>query len=101
MTNIPIPQQSIAVNPSLSDKFYWHGYIPFYENFFSQRKFLNIAEFGVFKGNSIRWLLERFPESSIYGADILTLQREWPVDPRFHFSQLNQESRNEIHLFLN
>ena len=87
--------------PKLSDKVYWHGYIPFYEQFFAQRQLLRIAEFGVYKGNSIRWLLERFPNSSVYGADILPLQSEWPVDPRFQFTQLNQESRKEIHGFLN
>ena len=96
MSSVSMPESQ-----SLSDKIYWHGYIPFYEKFFSGRNFLNIAEFGVFKGNSIRWLLRRFPDSSIYGADILPLQSEWPVDPRFHFTQLDQESRVEIHHFLN
>ena len=84
----------------LTDKIYWHGYIPFYEQFFAQRDPRYIAEFGVYKGNSIRWLLERFPTSSIYGADILPWQSEWPVDPRFHFTQLNQDSREQIRAFL-
>ena len=92
---------STTKNHGLSDKIYWHGYIPFYEKFFFGRDFTNIAEFGVYKGNSIRWLLKRFPTSSIHGADILPLQSEWPVDPRFHFTQLNQESREEIRHFLN
>lgn len=99
MTNSTLPIQH-SKKQNLSDKVYWHGYIPFYEKFFSQRNFSNIAEFGVYKGNSIRWLLDRFPQSSIYGADILPLQSEWPVDPRFRFTQLNQESREEIHSFL-
>lgn len=85
----------------LSDKIYWHGYIPFYETFFPGREFKCIAEFGVYKGRSIRWLLERFPGASIYGADILPIQAEWPVDTRFHFTQLDQASRQQIHQFLN
>ena len=95
-TRLPIASK----RQNLSDKIYWHGYIPFYEKFFVTRSFQNIAEFGVYKGNSIRWLLERFPNSSIYGADILPLQSEWPVNPRFHFTQLNQEFREEIRNFL-
>ena len=85
----------------LSDKIFWHGYIPFYETFFTGRTFKRIAEFGVYKGRSIRWLLERFPDASIYGADILPTQAEWPVDARFHFTQLDQGSREQIHQFLN
>lgn len=84
----------------VSDKIYFHGYIPFYEKFFAEKHFPNIAEFGVYKGNSIRWLLERFPDSSIYAADILPLQNEWPVDPRFRFTRLDQESREQIRDFL-
>ena len=90
----------IAPENHLSDKMYWHGYIPFYEKFLLARSFRNIAEFGVFKGDSIRWLLERFPDSSVYGADILPVQSEWPVNPRFHFTQMNQESIKEIRSFL-
>ena len=85
---------------ALSDKIFWHGYIPFYESFFVGRTFRNIAEFGVYKGRSIRWLLERFPDALIYGADILPIQAEWPVDARFHFTQLDQGSRQEIYQFL-
>jgi hypothetical protein len=85
----------------LSDKIFWHGYIPFYETFFAGRTFERIAEFGVYKGRSIRWLLQRFPDATIYGADILPIQAEWPVDERFHFTQLDQGSRDQIHQFLN
>jgi hypothetical protein len=88
-------------NITQSDKFFWHGYVPFYEQFFLNREFLKIAEFGVFKGDSIRWLLERFPLSTVHGADILDYQTSWPVDPRFHFTQLDQSNRSEIKSFLN
>lgn len=85
---------------ALSDKIFWHGYIPFYESFFTGREFHSIAEFGVYKGRSIRWLLARFPDALIYGADILPIQEEWPVDPRFHFTRLDQASRDQIRQFL-
>lgn len=94
-TNQPRPR-----NEQLSDKFYWHGYIPFYESFFGDRDFKHIAEFGIFKGDSIRWLLQRFPNSQIFGADILPLQPAWPVDEHFHFQQLDQSSRDQIRDFL-
>ena len=84
----------------LSDKIYWHGYIPFYEKFFENRIFKNIAEFGVFQGNSIRWLLERFPDAKIYGADISPLEENWPVDSRFQFIQLDQASKEQVRNFL-
>ncbi len=84
----------------LSDKFYWHGYIDFYESFFAQNEFKNIAEFGVYKGKSISWLLERFPSSQIYGADILPVQPDWPKDSRFKFTQLDQANVHEIREFL-
>ena len=85
---------------TLSDKAYWHGYIPFYEGFFINRNIETIAEFGVYKGKSIRWLLERFPKAFIYGADILPLQSEWPIDARFEFTQLDQGVGEQIHAFL-
>ena len=83
-----------------SDKTFWHGYISFYERFFAQRTFHNIAEFGVYKGNSIRWLLARFPQSTIYGADIIPVQPEWPVDSRFRFTRLDQGVPEDVRNFL-
>ena len=87
-----LQDDNVADHPranALSDKFFWHGYIPFYESFFVGRVFHSIAEFGVYKGRSIRWLLARFPSAPIYGADILSIQTEWPVDPHFLFTCLN------------
>jgi hypothetical protein len=91
---------SYSLQQELSDKVYWHGYVPFYEQFFQDRSFKNIAEFGVFQGNSIRWFLKRFPNAKIYGADILTLQSNWPVDERFHFTQLDQGNQEQVRKFL-
>jgi hypothetical protein len=101
--NMPLvtagPKSNLDKN-FLSDKLYWHGYIPFYETFFSIRDIKNIAEFGVYKGNSIRWLLERFPSSEIYGADILPLQPTWPKSENFHFTQLDQGDPKQVKSFL-
>jgi hypothetical protein len=90
----------VQYQTQLSDKDYWHGFIPFYEQFFAGRAIANVAEFGVFKGRSIRWLLERFPQATIYGADILEIQPEWPRDSRFKFTQLDQSSIEQIRNFL-
>jgi len=90
----------IQFQTNLSDKDYWHGFMSFYEKFFTGREFFKIAEFGVLKGSSIRWLLKRFPNAQIYGADILAFQPEWPKDPRFKFTQLDQSSKTQIHDFL-
>ncbi len=82
-----------------SDKVFWHGFTDFYEPFFQGRKFAHIAEVGVFKGNSIRWLLDKFPEAEIHGADILPRQPEWPVDTRFVFTQMDQGHAYQVRSF--
>lgn len=84
-----------------SDKFFWHGYIPFYEQFFYLRDFKRIAEIGVFKGNSVRWLLERFPNSKILAGDILTTQAEWPQDSRVSYTQMDQGRHQDVDAFFN
>lgn len=83
-----------------SDKVFWHGYIDFYEPFFRNKTINKIAEIGVFKGNSIRWFLERFPQALVCGADILPVQPEWPVDSRFRFTRLDQGDVGALRAFL-
>jgi len=83
-----------------TDKSFWHGFIDFYEPFFQSRNINTIAEIGVFKGNSIRYLLNRFQNAQIYGADILTYQSTWPVDDRFKFSSFDQGNLSSLRLFL-
>jgi SAM-dependent methyltransferase len=83
-----------------SDKVFWHGYLEFYERFFESRLFQSIAEIGVLRGHSIRWLLGRFPQATVFGADILPRQAEWPTDPRFVFSQFDQGDRDKLRDFL-
>jgi hypothetical protein len=82
-----------------SDKFFWHGYIPFYEQFFKDRDFKSIAEIGVFKGNSVRWLMERFPNSKVLAGDILPVQDTWPQDTRVSYIQMDQSQAADVDTF--
>ncbi len=82
-----------------SDKFFWHGYVDFYEIFFKTRSFKKIAEIGVSTGYSIQWLLERFPEAEVHGADIVPRQPKWPTDSRFRFTQLDQGNPEQLASF--
>jgi hypothetical protein len=73
-----------------SDKVFWHGYLPFYEAAFTGWEPNNILEFGVLRGHSVRWLLQRFPHARITGADILPQAPQWPCDPRVRYVELDQ-----------
>lgn len=81
---------------SSSDKSFWHGYLDFYELHLPKSVKGTILEFGVFKGNSIRWLLNEFPDSKIAGADILPLQPEWPLDARVEYHELDQANESAV-----
>lgn len=89
-------------NPSMtpllanSDKSFWHGYLDFYALHLPPKVEGTIIEFGVFKGHSIRWLAERFPNARIIGADILPTQPEWPTEPRISYAQLDQDDSAQI-----
>lgn len=83
-----------------SDKHFWHNYINFYETFFQDRKIESLAEIGIYKGDSIRWLMDRFPTATIYGADILPPQVQWPKSPRIRYTQLDQGSEDQLRAFL-
>ncbi len=85
---------------SATDKSYWHHYDGFYEGFFSDKSFSAVAEIGVYKGASIKWLLERFQSARIFGADILERQPEWPIDERFFFSRIDQGNLAQLRDFL-
>lgn len=79
-----------------SDKYFWHRYLDFYEAKFSFLKCQNVLEFGVFQGASVRWLLERFPKSHVFGVDILPVQPDWPKDKRITYFQVDQDSTSQI-----
>ena len=75
-----------------SDKSFWHGYTGFYDERLPQTMPDPIVEFGVFHGNSIRWLLEKYPDAQIYGADILHVQPEWPTSTRVEYRCVDQSN---------
>jgi len=80
-----------------SDKSFWHRYVEFYEHAFSTIGHVSsILEFGVFKGDSIRWLAARFPGARIVGCDIVPPQPSWPVSPDIGYARLDQDSVDQI-----
>jgi hypothetical protein len=79
-----------------SDKFFWHGYVDFYERFFRTREIEKIAEIGVSLRFSIKWLLDRFPQAEIHGADIVDRLDCWPKDERFKFTQMDQGNIEQL-----
>lgn len=80
-----------------TDKYYWHKYIDTYVHYFKKLKNVsNIVEFGVFKGDSIRWLRDCFPNARITGVDILKQQPGWPEENNIRYKQLDQENKDSI-----
>ncbi|RYG58053.1 MAG: class I SAM-dependent methyltransferase [Alphaproteobacteria bacterium] len=79
-----------------TDKSFWHGYLDFYAAHLPLDVKGTIVEFGVFKGHSIRWLADRFPNARIVGADILPTQPEWPTDQRITYARLDQDDVAQI-----
>jgi hypothetical protein len=87
----------VATNLTESDKVFWHRYIDFYEPFLAGLgDARNILEFGVFHGDSIRYLMGRFPNAALFGADILPLQPDWTFDPRVQYFQIDQNQPSHI-----
>jgi predicted O-methyltransferase YrrM len=77
-----------------SDKFYWHRYIDTYLRAFAQLgEVRTLVEFGIFRGESTRWLAELFPNADIFAADILPQQPEWPCGPKIFYAQVDQGDR--------
>jgi hypothetical protein len=84
-----------------SDKHYWHRYTGLYrEAFAALGPVLRVVEFGVFRGASIRWLAECFPDAEIIGADILPVQPDWPRDDRVSYRQVDQADRDRVRTML-
>lgn len=82
-----------------SDKSFWHGYVDFYDRVLPAEMTAPIVEFGVFHGNSIRWLLSRYPQARIYGVDILHEQPEWPVSERVEYRCVDQSNERAVASF--
>jgi hypothetical protein len=80
-----------------SDKHYWHRYTDTYEKaFVSLGEAINILEFGVLEGASIRWLANRFPRARIVGLDIAAPIPDWPRGDRIEYVQIDQGDVNAI-----
>ena len=80
-----------------SDKFYWHRYIPSYEQAFaSLGDVADILEFGVLDGASIHWLADRFPHSRIIGVDIIAPRPSWPHSDRIDYAEADQSNPSTV-----
>lgn len=79
-----------------TDKVWWHRYAPFYETVLKGRDIKNIAEIGVASGGSVEWLLNLFPDSLVYGADMNDTAF---LDQRFIFCKLDQGDREQVRRF--
>jgi hypothetical protein len=80
-----------------TDKYYWHRYLPFYEMHLENlRNPQDIFEYGVFEGDSIRWIVDRYPEATVIGADIIQPLSSWPVLPQVKYVQLDQGDRKGL-----
>jgi hypothetical protein len=81
-----------------TDKFS-HGYIPFYEKYFTELKNVkNILEIGVYRAESLSYLKDRFPNSQIHGIDIED-KSEYDSD-RIKTYIVDQEDREQLTMFI-
>jgi hypothetical protein len=84
-----------------TDKIFWHRYHEVYEGVFSNlHGTIQILEFGTFRGDSVRYLLDRFPEAKVVSADIVEHLESWPSDPRVEYAQIDQGDRKQISALL-
>ncbi len=79
-----------------SDKSFWHGYMDFYKSYLPKIIDGLIVEFGIFKGNSTKWLLQAYPQAHVIGVDILPVQPEWPKGDRVEYRELDQGSEEQV-----
>jgi predicted O-methyltransferase YrrM len=79
-----------------SDKLFWHGFVDFYEEHLRGRQINSIAEFGVLNGNSIRWLMDRFPTAKLCGIDWVDENDSWPKSDRVSYFKVNQDSPEQV-----
>lgn len=82
---------------STSDKHQWHRFTPVYDAALERLGPVDrIVEFGVLKGDSMRWLRTRYPSASIHGVDILPPMPGWPQDERIAYHQLDQGDEHAV-----
>ncbi len=89
--------EQIKLNHYHSDKFYWHRYIAEYERYFKDFYPKNILEYGVLRGESIRYLHDRFPDADILGVDKddVTLY-DLPRASNIRYLKINQDDRDNL-----
>ncbi|WP_431858002.1 hypothetical protein [Azospirillum sp.] len=84
-----------------SDKHFWHQYIDTYRQAFQTLgPVRNILEYGIFRGDSLRWLRDEFPGAAIIGADILEPLDTWPREEGIRYVRLDQSDRAQVRLAL-
>jgi hypothetical protein len=83
---------------NFTDKFFWHRYLDEYEKlcFRNLKDPEWILEFGVLRGDSIRFFHERFPTAKIVGVDIAEKDSSWPESERISYRELDQDKRQDI-----
>jgi hypothetical protein len=83
-----------------TDKSFWHKYTEAYDSVFAAVRAKNpkpmILEFGVFKGESIQTYLDFFPNSEIYGVDILPVRPGWPKASNVTYHEVDQGKRAQV-----
>jgi hypothetical protein len=80
-----------------SDKSFWHRYDAIYDDALARLSPVQaILEFGVLRGDSIRWLRGRYPDAEIIGADILPVKDSWPTDPGIRYRLVDQGDRSAL-----
>lgn len=89
-----------TVNIENTDKFFWHRYDAIYsDELLRLENVKKVIEFGVFKGDSVRWLNRQYPEAKIFAADILPIQAEWTQNKDIVYYQLDQDKVSDIKAF--
>lgn len=84
-------------DPGASDKHFWHRYSGFYRRHLESLESVSlILEFGVFKGASIAWLRDLFPDAEIVGVDILPPEPEWTAGSGISYITADQGDRAAV-----
>ncbi len=80
-----------------SDKIFWHRFTETYDRALARLgNAQDILEFGVLDGDSIRWLMRRFPDARIVGVDISPPKDRWPTGDRIEYARLDQGDRAAV-----
>lgn len=83
-----------------TDKVFWHHFDDFYRSIFTRLENIQrICEIGVFRGDSIIWLRDQFPNAKIFAADIVPFQSNWPTSDKIQYFQFDQSDRDKLRDF--